>query len=312
LLLASRSSSNNGVAQTRKKTAATSTAKLGTKFLRYRNQPMPEIPTPKDDGLYIPTVGEWSRDKHYFLMRYIDAFTTSMKKKKWSGLHYIDLFAGAGIERLQTSEELDWGSPLIAAYARPPFDRLHLCEKTRRKYSALNSRVAKISPNFQVLHGDANQKINEILKEIPAGTLSLAFLDPYGLHLHFETVKVLSQLRVDLIVYFPDHLDALRNWEINYLDDPNSNLDRWMGPACDWRAALNNAPQDRHAEVLRELYDAQIKSLGYKHFEYRRIYAKGHPLYILILCSRSALAAKLWRGISQIGPDGQRTFKFES
>ena len=83
---------------------------------------MPEIPTPKDDGLYIPTVGEWSRDKHYFLARYIDAFTTSMKKKNWSGLHYIDLFAGAGIERLQTSKELDWGSPLIAAYTPHTFD----------------------------------------------------------------------------------------------------------------------------------------------------------------------------------------------
>ena len=54
-----------------------------------------ELPSPKDDDLYIPTVGEWSRDKHYFLMRYIDAFTTSMKNKKWQGLHYIDLFAGA-------------------------------------------------------------------------------------------------------------------------------------------------------------------------------------------------------------------------
>ena len=271
-----------------------------------------ELPAPADDGLYIPTVGEWSSDKHYFLMRYIDAFTTSMKKKKWSALHYIDLFAGAGIERLQTSKELDWGSPLIAAQARPAFDRLHLCEKSRRKYGALNSRVAKICPNSQVLHGDANEQIDHIVREVPEGSLSLAFLDPYGLHLNFETVKVLSQLRVDLIVYFPDHLDALRNWENNYLEDPKSNLDRWMGPGCDWRAALNSAPQDRHAEALRGLYVAQIRMLGYTHFEYRRIYAKAHPLYILILCSRSALAGKLWRGISHIEPSGQRTFKFES
>lgn len=273
---------------------------------------MPEIPAPKDDGLYIPTVGEWSRDKHYFFMRYMDAFTTSMKDKKWSGLHYIDLFAGAGIERLQTSKELDWGSPLIAAYTPYPFDKLHLCEKSKRKYSALKSRVDKIRPDSQVLYGDANHKIHDVVKETPQRTLSLAFLDPYGLHLHFDTVKALSQLRTDLIIYFPDHLDALRNWESNYLDDPNSNLDRWMGSGCDWRVVLNNAPQDRHAEVLRELYITQIKSLGYTHFEYRRIYAKGHPLYILIFCSRSGLAAKLWRGISQKEPDGQRTFKFDS
>lgn len=74
---------------------------------------MPDLKPPQDDGLYIPDVGQWSRDKHYFLMRYMDAFTNSMKNKKWDSLHYIDLFAGAGIERLETSQELDWGSPLI-------------------------------------------------------------------------------------------------------------------------------------------------------------------------------------------------------
>ena len=273
---------------------------------------MPEIPTPKDDGLYIPTVGEWSRDKHYYLWRYIHAFTTSMKDKKWSSLHYIDLFAGAGIERLQTSKELDWGSPLIAAYAQHPFDRLHLCEKSTRKYSALKSRIGKIRPDSQLLCGDANQKIHESIKEIPQRALSLAFLDPYGLHLNFHTLQILSEIRSDVIVFFPDHLDALRNWERNYLDDPNSNIDRWMGPGCDWRAALSNAPQDHHAEVLRKLYVSQIRSLGYKHFRYRRIYAKGHPLYILIFCSSSQFAAKLWERISQIEHNGQRTFKFDS
>lgn len=273
---------------------------------------MPEIPTPKDDGLYIPTVGEWSSDKHYFLMRYIDAFTTSMKKKKWSGLHYIDLFAGAGIERLQTSKELDWGSPLIAAYARPSFDRLHLCEKKECRYAALKSRTTKIRPDSQLLQGDANKKVHDVVKEIPKGSLSLTFLDPFGLHLHFDTLTIVSELRSDLIIFFPDRLDALRNWEKNYLEDPNSNLDRWMGPHCDWRTALYSAPQGRHAEILRELYVTQIKTLGYEHFEYRRINAKEHPLYILMLCSRSGLAAKLWRGISHIEPDGQRTLKFES
>lgn len=170
-----------------------------------------ELSTPQDDGLYIPTVGEWSHDKHYFLMRYIDAFTTSMKNKKWEGLYYIDLFAGAGIERLETSKKLNWGSPMIAAKAPHPFNRLHSCEKNNRKYKALKSRIDSIRPDSQVLNGNANEKINEIVKEIPQGALSLAFLDPYGLHLEFETLKVLSEKRADLIIFFPDHLDALRN-----------------------------------------------------------------------------------------------------
>jgi len=64
---------------------------------------MLNLPQPQDDGMYIPTVGQWSTDKHYYLMRYLDAFATAMHAK-WGGLHYIDLFAGAGIERLKTSK----------------------------------------------------------------------------------------------------------------------------------------------------------------------------------------------------------------
>ena len=62
---------------------------------------MHSLPPPPDDRLPTDDVGEWSRDKHHFLWRYLDAFTTAMKKKKWSGLHYIDLFAGSGVVKLR-------------------------------------------------------------------------------------------------------------------------------------------------------------------------------------------------------------------
>jgi len=273
-----------------------------------------ELPQPKDDGLYIPPegVGEWSQHKHYFLTRYIDAFTTSMSNKKWQGLHYIDLFAGAGIERLKKSRRLVWGSPMIAAKAPHKFARLHICEKNKRKFDALKSRIGEIRQDSQLLNGDANEKISEIVKDIPQGSLSLAFLDPYGLHFDYETLKVLSNIRADLIIFFPDHLDALRNWEYNYLDNPNSNLDHCLGYGTDWRSLLNKVPSQQRAEVLRKLYVGQLRDqLGYTEFEYERISLKQHPLYILIFCSRHKLAAKLWRGISVKKPNGQRTFRFD-
>ena len=270
-----------------------------------------ELPPPQDDGLFIPTVGEWSRDKHYFLMRYIDAFVTAMKDKPWAGLHYIDIFAAAGIERLKDSKELDWGSALIAAKAPYSFDKLHLCEKNKQTFDALNTRISKIKPDSQVLHGDANERVHEILEDIPEKTLSLAFLDPHGLHLDFDTLGALANRRVDLVIFFPDHLDVLRNWEHNYLYNPNSNLDRCLGKGSDWRSIIDKTSRSRRAEVLRELYVSQIRTLGYTEFEYERISMKSHPLYILIFCSRSKLAAKLWRGISQKKPDGQRTFEFD-
>jgi len=270
---------------------------------------MYQLDPPEDDGLYVASVKEHSRDKHWFLGRYIDAFTTSMKDK-WGGLHYIDLFAGVGIERLNESGIIEWGSPLIAAQAPHPFTCLHLCEKNKRKHEALAHRTSRLRPDVQVLHGDANRKVVEIVSEIPPGTLSLAFLDPYGLHLDFETLRSLSDIRADLIIFFPDHLDALRNWERHYLNDPDSNLDRCLGSGADWRSILDSTPQDHLAEALRELYIQQIGSLGYTEFRCQRIKSKGHPLYVLILCSRSKIAAKLWSGISCKERDGQRRFRF--
>jgi three-Cys-motif partner protein len=272
---------------------------------------MLELPPPKDDGLLIPEVGEWSQDKHYFLLKYIDAFTTSMRKK-WS-LHYIDLFAGAGIERIRNLQKLEWGSPMIAAQALYKFTRLHLCEKNSEKHEALLKRVIPLCPNAQIIHGDANQQVHSVIREIPQrGTLSLAFIDPYGLHIDFDTLYVLKEHRADLIIFFADRIDAIRNWEQYYLDDPESNLDRFLGPNSNWGKLLNETPRDQHAEVLRELYVKQLQEkLGYTEFAYERISNKERPLYSLIFCARHKLAIKLWQEIAGKKRDGQRTFKFD-
>ena len=162
-----------------------------------------ELPPPEDNDLFVPKpVGPWSRDKHHFLGRYLDAFTTAMKGKAWGSLHYIDLFAGAGVERIRESEELTWGSPLIAAQVPFPFERLHCCEESRKKHEALVARLKQFPlPNPpQVICGDANRHVGRILDEIPEDSLSVAFLDPFGLHCDFTTVKALSRKRIDLTI----------------------------------------------------------------------------------------------------------------
>ena len=269
-----------------------------------------ELPPPQNDGLYTPTVGKQSSDKHYFLMRYIDIFTTAMTGK-WKGLHYIDLFAGAGIERQRVSEELRWGSPMIAANAPKPFYRLHLCELDPQKYEALQKRVTQIRPDSQILKGDANQEVHKIAKEIPQRTLSLAFLDPYSLQIDFKTLEVLAAIRADLIIFFPDRLDILRNWKHYYYSDPNSKLDRHLGRDSGWRSVLDNASPKNRIEELRKFYVQRLKNiLGYQYVEHERIPTRGRPLYYLIFCSKSAIGAKFWREISLKKPDGQRTWPF--
>ena len=265
-----------------------------------------ELPSPEDDGLYKEVVGSWSADKHHFLRRYIDAFTTAMKNKPWAGLHYVDLFCGPGIVEIKDGP-LDWGSPLIAAQSPNQFTRLHLCDKKTKNIDALNKRLELYSqPNRpQVVTGDSNILVGQIISEIPTDALTLAFLDPHGLHLEFDTVKTLSDRRADLIIFFPDHLDALRNWEYVYKETPDSNLTKVLG-RDNWLEIMSEVSNDRWAEVLQNMYIEQIASLGYRFFEDERIaMPNGRFLYKLIFCTRHELAAKLWRGTSKRHRDGQ-------
>ena len=265
---------------------------------------------PSDDGLLIPEVQRWSAAKHYFLRRFIDGFTTAMRNK-WPELHYVDLFAGSGIERVE-GLGLDWGSPLIAAQAPHKFYRLHLCELDAAKFRALDQRVSRFQQPepAQLLLGDANKRVGEIIHALPKGCLSLAFLDPYGLHLHYKSIQQIATRKTDLIVFFPDHLDALRNWEKYYKGNLDSNLDLVLG-TTQWRTRKAETPPNRWVDVLREIYESQLRLLGYTEFEYERIRGTNRrPLYRLIFCSRDKTGGKIWRGISQQSPDGQGKFQW--
>lgn len=270
-----------------------------------------KLEQPTDDGLPIPDVGSWSAHKHHFLGRYLDIFTTGMKDRRWSALHYIDLFAGAGLERVEGGT-LDWGSALIAAQMPHRFTKLHLCESKRNRFQALKTRLTRFQqPNEpQLIHGDANEHVGEIVSQLPDGTLSVAFLDPYGLHLNFDTLRQLSTKRVDLIVFFPDHLDALRNWKIN-LQEPDSNLDRVLGTTA-WRQLNNTVAPDLWGHELRKLYQQQIRSLGYCHFDLERIsLPSGQPLYVLMFCSKHERGGDFWKKATSKKPSGQRTLEFD-
>lgn len=267
-----------------------------------------DLPPPVDDGLVTPEVGSWSKDKHHFLWRYLSIFSTGMKNK-WPERHYIDLFSSAGILKIKDTGELIWGSPLLAAQVTDRFSGLHFFDLDKDRVNALRVRLREYpQPSEpQVRHGDANTVVAELLREIPPSALSVTFLDPYGLSLHFETLKALSQLRTDLIIFFPDHLDVLRNWWHVYKDQPNSRLDRVLGTDI-WQSIFEY-PRSQWADQLRRLYEQQIETLGYQHFEYERIHnAHGRQLYLLIYCSKDERGADFWRKASRMSRDQQSRF----
>ena len=172
----------------------------------------------EDDGLPVRNVGPWTEDKLFYWHRYVEITTTAMvDKPQWSaGLVYVDLFAGPGICRIRDSQKRIPGSVLIAAHAMKPFRRIVACEMDQDLAAACETRLRRTyaSSRSTVLVGDCNQLIGRVVDLIPDRALTLAFVDPEGLHARFETLATLtSGRRADLLVLFADRMDIVRNVE---------------------------------------------------------------------------------------------------
>jgi three-Cys-motif partner protein len=192
----------------------------------------------KPDNLPTREAGSWTEDKLYFWNGYIDITTTSMVgHPKWpEGLVY-DLFAGPGVCQIPASGRRFPGSPLIAAHAPKAFRSILLCELDLANADALDKRLS-LSPaagRQRIFRGNCNDRIKDITNAIPSGALTLAFIDPEGLHVWFDTIATLSRSgRVDLLILFADRMDIVRNVDM-YFGQTNSNLDRMFGAGSNWR-----------------------------------------------------------------------------
>ena len=186
-----------------------------------------------DDGLPVNEFGQWTEQKLHFWNRYIEITTSAMVgHPQWeAGIIYVDLFSGAGICRIEGSGRRIPGSPLIAACAPKPFRHILLCEKDDVLGNACEKRIHRIAPNAAIafLRGDCNQVVHEIAGRIPNAALTLAFIDPQGMDVEFETIRVLAKRgRVDLLILLADAVDFVRNVDI-YRAQTTSKPDRFFG-----------------------------------------------------------------------------------
>jgi three-Cys-motif partner protein len=160
------------------------------------------------DGLRARVVGPWTQEKLAYVERYARAFMAAMGPKrqqgKWKSLVYIDLLAGPGrcIDRA-TNDEFH-GSPLRALQVQPAFDRLYLTDLNPENIEVLQKRIpTKDRDRVDCRSGDCNILAMDIINQLSGRTLGLAFLDPEGFEVDFETLKVLVTRRIDVLYLFP-------------------------------------------------------------------------------------------------------------
>jgi three-Cys-motif partner protein len=240
-----------------------------------QEQGMDRYLLPENDGLQIRSFGKWTKEKLHYLERYINMFETSMRQMRWCARCYIDPFAGKGKYRIENQKDVFLGSPLIALTTKHPFTHYFFVDLDQENISVLQERcsaVPKITKRFFI--GDANQKVNEIVAQIksiernrPKGTwssLNLAFLDPDGLELEWQTISTLATVtKMDLIIHYSQS-GLTRNFD-NYVHaEEETIIDRFFGD-LEWRHIYERYRVKEPTGVHRHLidhYKSKLVDLG--------------------------------------------------
>lgn len=116
------------------------------------------------DGHFARVAPTWTEEKLRILGCYLEGFAKACKRA--GGWYSLDLFAGGGLNISETTGAEIPGSPLIALEARSPeATTVVLCEQGRDVLAALRYRTADYSKRAEILDGDANQLVREMLSK---------------------------------------------------------------------------------------------------------------------------------------------------
>jgi three-Cys-motif partner protein len=273
----------------------------------------PEPPTTATDGLPARLTGPWVHEKKFYLERYLSIFTKGVGPK-WKGkLSYIDLFSGPGRSVIRNTRDEVEGSPLLALnceFARYVFVDMPDVLATLRARLQGHPKSEKVS----LIEGDCNEVIDAVRSASPPDHLTLAFVDPTGLQIHFRTIQHLVQDRkVDLLMTIQFGMGIRMNLK-QYSQSDGDALTSFLGNS-NWREDVEmGASPSQIGQRILERYMGQLRGLDYETVQNREIAVRSDQnnllLYFIVLASRHPRGQDFWRKITQIQPSGQRLLGF--
>lgn len=282
------------------------------------------------------TVGPWARRKLDALERYLAAYHKVMQNQPFK-LIYIDAFAGAGWSRVRTTpaeapgldlpidddqaaaeEEFIAGSPVRALTTGRGFDRYFFFDADPRRADVLRHLKREYpQKNIEIEQGDANAEVQKLAARFKKSPMArgVAFLDPYGPHLHWATLQALAETgKVDVIINFPLAM------AINRLITRDGQLrENWvqMLDACfgthDWHSLAYEAEDDLFgSNAVRKSEAAAERLLALYHGRLSRAFGhtvrpslvtntKGNPLYYLLWASANERGVRIASHIMAMG-----------
>ncbi len=171
--------------------------------------------------------------------------------------------------------------------------------------NALRERVAALAPSTRVdfVEGDVNEKVNDIVRLIPGGALSFAFVDPFSINIHLETLRRLSAgRRMDFLILLAVQMDANRNRALYGAED-SRKLEVFLGNE-QWREEWQRAQgrrEDFRAFLLAQ-YARAMAQIGYTPTDRSEMYemrteTRNLSIYYLAFFSKHPLGKKFWKEV---------------
>lgn len=282
-----------------------------------------------DDSIRPAEVGPWANEKLSALEAYLNYYTTRLKNQtQWTTI-YLDAFAGGGKavlrkkrkypttqgelwEEAPAAEQVEFvrGSPRRALEIKYPFTSYIFIDADPARVAMLTELKTEFggSRRITIREGAADGQIEWVLSHKPdlRRHRGVAFLDPFGAHLSWDSVKALAHTRLfEVIINFPLHMCLTRlmtkNAEIRATW--RAQLDNFLPPG--WYDQVYESTQNilgdedvrkrpDHLERLLAWYREELRSAFGFVSEPRLIRnTKGGPLYYL-----------LWAGPHQAGLKG--------
>ena len=285
------------------------------------------------------TVGPWAKQKLGALQGYLEAYMLVMKNQPFH-LTYVDAFAGVGVSKIRKSDpgeaglyalleqedhdaadEFTLGSPLRALGLERPFDQYHFVERDPRRVKLLNDLQLQFpSASIEAIEDDANIAVQRIAQSFTRwNQRGVAFLDPYGAHLHWATLEALaSTKKFDVIINFP--LDMAINRFLKR-DTKVEAFAKVQLDACfggpDWYSESYGVEGGLFGENVFKRHDARERLLKLYVSRLKKMFGNvagpslvtntvGHPLYHLIWAGSNPRGQKIAKHILDLGETAAR------
>jgi three-Cys-motif partner protein len=164
----------------------------------------------KKGTLKFDEIGYWSEIKIEIVRKYAVAYSVILAAQPRKGIRlrhvYIDGFSGAGEHISKTTGEIVPGTPQAVLSISPPFTEYHFIDLEETKTDHLKSLVGE-RPDVHIHTGDCNDILTKDIfpnvryEQFKRG---LCLLDPYGLHLDWEVIRMAAGTNaIDMFLNFP-------------------------------------------------------------------------------------------------------------